>query len=391
MKRITRSAILALFVMALSTVAGAQTTAFTYQGNLSVAGAPANGNFDFQFTLFSVATGGTAIGLGLGINNVAVTNGSFSVILNFQNQFPGEQRFLEIRVRPAGQGTHTTLTPRQPVLSTPYSINAAQLGGTAANQFVLTSDARLTDARTPLPNSGNYIQNRTTQQTLSNFNISGNGTIGGSLNVEEASSFQKSITAGTTLNVGQSAAIGGNLSVGGTLTVTSPANVTGSINTGGQFNIGGNFALGRSRLDLFNTDVTPRGFSFEVLNNPEFLVVKNELGSTLMTIASDGKVGIGDNNPSEATLEVGGTAAVSGNVSIGQMGGSVGENLCKGSGNTVKACSAAGVTESGSVRIADLESKIQQQQNEIERQRKALLAIRSFICAHNSSAEICRQ
>ncbi len=34
-----------------------QTTAFTYQGKLSDAGAPANGVFDFEFKLFTCARG----------------------------------------------------------------------------------------------------------------------------------------------------------------------------------------------------------------------------------------------------------------------------------------------------------------------------------------------
>jgi hypothetical protein len=392
-KRIIRHTLIVLLVLIFGNVTGAQTTAFTYQGNLTLGGAPASGNYDFQFVLFSVATGGTPLGLGLGINNVPVTNGSFSAILNFQNQFTGSNRFLEIRVRPAGQGTHTTLTPRQPILSAPYSINAAQLGGTPADQFVVTTDSRLFDSRDPLPNSDNYIQNRATQQAVSNFNISGNGTIGGALSVQEASTFQKSVTVGTTLNIGETSAIGGNLTVGGTLTVNSPANVTGAINTGSQFRVGGNFALGRSRLDLFNTDVTPRGFTFEVLNNPEFLVVKNELGATLMTVANDGKVGIGDNSPTEATLEVGGTVQISGSLSVGQLGGGSGDHLCRGAMGQIQTCAAATIKsdhEEDKV-LAELRSVIRQQQTEIERQRKEFAALKSFICAQNSGAEICRQ
>jgi len=50
----------------------------------------------------------------------------------------------------------------------------------AASQYVVTSDSRLTDARTPTAGSTNYIQN-TTPQAGSNFNISGTGTIGGNL------------------------------------------------------------------------------------------------------------------------------------------------------------------------------------------------------------------
>jgi hypothetical protein len=59
--------------------------------------------------------------------------------------------------------------------------NATQLGGIGANSYVLTADPRLSDARVPLPNSTNYIQNSGSVQANSNFNISGNGTAGGSL------------------------------------------------------------------------------------------------------------------------------------------------------------------------------------------------------------------
>src|SRR5688572_18894594 len=102
MKQVFRHSFLTLLIVALGTIAGAQTTAFTYQGNLAVGGMPANGGYDFQFSLFSVASGGSPVGLGVGVNNVAVTNGTFNVTVNFANQFPGAERWLEIRVRPSG-------------------------------------------------------------------------------------------------------------------------------------------------------------------------------------------------------------------------------------------------------------------------------------------------
>ncbi len=55
--------------------------------------------------------------------------------------------------------------------------NAAQLGNVVANQYVLTTDPRLSAT-----NNTNFIQNSTTQQT-GNFNITGSGTVGGSLTV----------------------------------------------------------------------------------------------------------------------------------------------------------------------------------------------------------------
>ena len=166
---------------------------------------PPTANYDFEFALFDALSGGTQIGSTLSRNGVAVTGGIFAVNLDFGGQFPGADRFLEIRVRPTGGGSFTPLTPRQPVSSAPYSVrslnataadtalnaanatnattatNATQLGGIAAGQYVLTGDARLSDARNPLPNSGNYIQNTTSPQTSSNFKIWGNGIAGGTL------------------------------------------------------------------------------------------------------------------------------------------------------------------------------------------------------------------
>ena len=187
---------LAIFGLMLcgAALSSAQTTEFSYQGFLSDNSASANGNFDFEFRLFDAPTGGTLLGSRVH-PNVRVTNGVFSVVLDF-GEFASANRFLEIAVRPPGGGTVTTLAPRSKVLSTPYSTNAInainatnaqttqnalQLGGVQANQFVQTNDSRLNDARNPLPNSPNYINNSTTQQTISNFNVSGNGSAGGTL------------------------------------------------------------------------------------------------------------------------------------------------------------------------------------------------------------------
>ena len=75
------------------------------------------------------------------------------------------------------------------------------LGGIAADQYVQTNDARLANARDPLPGSANYIQNTQSPQTASNFNISGTGTIG-SLNTNGAATFN-GIAAPTVAPAGQ--------------------------------------------------------------------------------------------------------------------------------------------------------------------------------------------
>jgi hypothetical protein len=170
------------FSLAFFQLVQAQTMEFSFQGSLQNNGAAATGNHDFEFLLFDAIAGGTQIGATLTRNSVAVTNGIFSVNLDFGASFPGAIRFLEIRVRQAGGGALNTLTPRQSVKSAPYSVksitatDAEQLGGISANQYVLTGDPRLTDGRIPLPDSANYIQNTNSPQAASNFNISGTGT-----------------------------------------------------------------------------------------------------------------------------------------------------------------------------------------------------------------------
>lgn len=170
----------------------AQTTEISYQGNLRDTGALANANYDFEFRLYDALTGGTQIGAPIPLSQVAVTDGSFSVKLDFgPNGFPGQDRYLEIAVRRTGVGSLVTLGPRQKISSAPYAVrsltagsattasianNATSLGGVAASQYVLSADPRMTDARNPLPGSSNYVQNTNTQQAATNFNIAGNGT-----------------------------------------------------------------------------------------------------------------------------------------------------------------------------------------------------------------------
>ena len=186
-KRNYTAVLIVMMIFGLVEMASAQATEFTYQGRLLFGDVPANGNYDFEFALFDADTGGNQLGSTFPLSAVAVNNGVFSVRIDFGDQFPGANRFLEIHVRQTGSSTYAILSPRQSISSAPYSIkslnasnadnaaNASQLGGLTPNQFVVTSDSRLSDARPPLPSSASYIQNTTSQQALSNFNISGTG------------------------------------------------------------------------------------------------------------------------------------------------------------------------------------------------------------------------
>jgi trimeric autotransporter adhesin len=114
----------------------AQGTAFTYQGHLNDGGAPANGNYDLVFTIYPSASGATG-GFGVFTNSaVAVTNGLFTVSLDFGiGVFTGPDRWLQIDVRTNGVGAFASLTPRQKLTPTPYAIFAntsSNLSGTVA-------------------------------------------------------------------------------------------------------------------------------------------------------------------------------------------------------------------------------------------------------------------
>lgn len=157
--------------------AWAQTTTFTYQGRLTDAGNPANGNYDLQFKLFDALAGGAQQSATLVRTPVAASAGNFTVTLDFGAiVFGGSDRFLEIGVRPAGSvNVYTVLAPRQQLTSTPYAIqtlNAQQLGGLPASTYVTTASV------------GNaFIKNDTALQSGANLNISGNGFFGGNVGI----------------------------------------------------------------------------------------------------------------------------------------------------------------------------------------------------------------
>lgn len=99
-------------------------SAFTYQGNLNFNGAPASGNFDFQFALYTAASGGSAVDT-ITLSDQTVSGGLINASLDFTDvPFNGQALWIEVRVRPAGGSTFTTLTPRQALSATPYALFA---------------------------------------------------------------------------------------------------------------------------------------------------------------------------------------------------------------------------------------------------------------------------
>jgi hypothetical protein len=155
-----------------------QTTAFTYQGRLQTNGVPAEGPYDLRFTLHDAATLGNQVGGPLTNSATGVTNGLFTVTLNFgSGPFNGSARWLQVGVRAFGEtNDFTALSPRQPILSVPYaiqSLNASNLLGTlpAASLTGTLPDARLSANVALLTGSVTFQGNVTANQ----FNGSGAG------------------------------------------------------------------------------------------------------------------------------------------------------------------------------------------------------------------------
>jgi hypothetical protein len=235
--------VLLLFASAVN----AQTTSFTYQGRLTDGGAPANNNYDLQFTLWDSLTGGTQqpqpAPAALTKAAVDARGGVFSVLLDFGvGAFPGPDRFLEVGLRPGNSGgAFTILAPRQQISSTPYapralnataadSLSSACVGCVTDSQINSVAASKLTGALPPssLPtDSASYIQNRSTQQASANFNISGDGTAGGTLsgNVVNAA-MQYNISGSRVFSV-----TGGNVTANGVGSVAN-SNTFGGVDAG---------------------------------------------------------------------------------------------------------------------------------------------------------------
>jgi hypothetical protein len=114
---------------------------FTYQGRLERDGQPVTAICDLQFALWDAASGGTQVGGLQQVDNVAVSLGVFTVLLNEGvefggNAFAGEARWLAIAVRcPSGTGAFTPLDARQPLAAVPYALYAVAAGEAAGSAY----------------------------------------------------------------------------------------------------------------------------------------------------------------------------------------------------------------------------------------------------------------
>src|SRR5208282_2531254 len=120
--RINWMAAVASSLILLSQTGSTQGTAFTFQGRLNGPGGPLTGSYDFLFGLYSASSAGTQLGSNVQTNGVAVSNGLFTVVIDFGNQYAGEPCWLDIQVRTNGTATFYDIGARQDLTAVPYAV-----------------------------------------------------------------------------------------------------------------------------------------------------------------------------------------------------------------------------------------------------------------------------
>jgi hypothetical protein len=170
----------------------AQGTAFTYQGQLLTANGPAQGLYDLTFALYNAGTGGTQVGSAVQTNGVLVTNGLFTVMVDFgSGLFNGTTYWLQIGVRTNGAASFAALAGRQQLTPTPYAIYAEGASATGLLGTIPSGDLGGTYGNpVNLNNPGNSFTGNGTG--LTNVNA---GLLGG---LASSNFWQTTGNAGTT-------------------------------------------------------------------------------------------------------------------------------------------------------------------------------------------------
>jgi hypothetical protein len=129
-----RSLISTALLLAFAGPALAVSNTFTYQGTLTDGGVPANGSYDLQFELLS----DIVVVAPVVVEDVLVTDGVFSVELDFGSTIDANDFELEVGVRAgSATGAFTVLSPTTPIRPTPQ----AQVAGLAGEAVSVSPNA----------------------------------------------------------------------------------------------------------------------------------------------------------------------------------------------------------------------------------------------------------
>jgi len=119
-------------------------TGFTYQGRLIKDAAPFTGTADLLFRLYDDATLGDQVGTDVSLVAVPVTDGLFTVELDFGTVFDGTALWLAVHVLTDGDPDFTTLEPRQLLAAAPYALHALNAPSGGGSSFWTQSAGDLT-------------------------------------------------------------------------------------------------------------------------------------------------------------------------------------------------------------------------------------------------------
>lgn len=109
-------------IAAASCVMAANAEPFTYQGQLTDAGMPANGTYDITLEVTDAAVGGAIIGTGSTFTNVAVVDGLFELEFDPGDIFSAQDVWLRVTIDDGGGAV--TLTPNSPITAAPKAQHA---------------------------------------------------------------------------------------------------------------------------------------------------------------------------------------------------------------------------------------------------------------------------
>jgi hypothetical protein len=253
------SSLLAAMIMTTAAVSGfAQGTAFTYQGQLVNNGSAANGTFIMSFTVYTNSSGTGRFAGPIVDNNVGVTNGLFTVILDFgPDVFIGNSNWLSISV-----GTSmplTQLNPLQELTPVPYAIFAES----ASNVVGTVPASQVTGTLL----NGQLAYN--TIGVLAGTGMTGGGTValGGSTTIANAGVL--SVTGNSDITASAS---GGAVTLGDTATAAATVNTIVKRDNSGDFSAN-NISLDGSLILPLNTPAIIQdmaGAIFTVTNDSLF-------------------------------------------------------------------------------------------------------------------------
>jgi hypothetical protein len=329
MKQHARFLSILLALPALSTLnsrfstAHAQGTAFTYQGQLQNNGSPASGTYNLTFSVYTNSTSGTAVAGPVTNSAVAVSNGLFSVTIDFGSSvWNGRTNWLEIGVETNSATSFNTLAPRQQMTPTPYAIAAENMVGTIpASQL------------TSIGNTNGGIGNFFT-------GTSGNAATSGSDNTANGGKALSSDTTGSRNTADGFDALLNNLNgIDNTADGVSALlnNQSGFLNIALGYQAGFNIT-GSSNIDIGNPGLSSDAQIIRIGNGQiqtYIAGVINGIGSGLSNLNASRLTSIGNTNGGSGNFFVGssGNATTSGSDNTA-MGVDVLINNTTGGGNT---------------------------------------------------------